>query len=837
MEVEIPKKISVQGIKQLVTKTADEYLLDLETYGTNSDNIDYRYLSAEQAEEIKHYLLFLRNCMIEYVKAEVQLTDEVIDAAQFDAYIETLESSMTNAKRDLELSRSAGLQTLADSGLPEGYMNQKKVYHNPIEIYRSQFALIKSQAQEILSQRQKIRSIQNQFSFIKKKLINQLEELITSIEDRKQLKDNGLMALEDMKEIEIDIAAKEKIVANAIEKLYLPSSWVDDLKTFFSNLPNEELIVGHREGNVVTRSLPLNNLLSRWLTGEILPEHKILQNMLRSSYGYYHSSYRSVLTKMKLINEDNQTALMQEVKASIEKTVRHEDGSTKGLQQGVDKLRSEIENTLKLSTLFSDEKWLDISMQNAYSHHFKEGSGGILDYLIAKQQQIKVQFNAWRESTLSTNFNLNEQLIDFNQHKLIDEQLDTYADIFLDETGQSEYYLINRERHLDRIKEEKVKWENGFGTSTLITGTFRCGKSTFISQVSKHYWPKMSIYLKPDSLMTLEGRKFKTSFDIDDALEEILKSIHAESKYCLIIEDLESWRDSEYSVQHTIQVLIRFFNKHRPNIFSICSFNSHFLHASNACYDLLDYFTCVIDLSKATSSQFTDTLKIRNLANQKDLYGRDAKLLSDWSIGRSAKKILSNNHGNIGSALLDWVSNIEVKEDKLVFSEKRLKVPKFLQDQYLFILKHVLIYKKSKQQDLVKLRSNISPEETRNLIGKLLRLKVLIRNEDRTVSIAPILSGIINAQFEASGVGHKLNHYELRVVESQEPFENIQAIILPHMFHYPFRSPLSDMKITKQKDSVSLIIKSLESPSEVLKYLNRNTSELVFQFHQKYSEQ
>ena len=99
-------------------------------------------------------------------------------------------------------------------------------------------------------------------------------------------------------------------------------------------------------------------------------------------------------------------------------------------------------------------------------------------------------------------------------------------------------------------------WNQGLNKSVLVSGDRLSGRSTFLDYSAKKLFGKDIVTLKPNSDATIDGRKFKTSNDLKEALQYVKNNNIKSTRPIILVDDLELWRDTKHSLLYNIRAFI-----------------------------------------------------------------------------------------------------------------------------------------------------------------------------------------------------------------------------------------------------------------------------------------
>ncbi len=816
-------------IKQEIQSCIDLYNQDISLYN-DQDSLFNRYYQSEMAIELKQYLLFLRNSLIEWNKASVKLESKNVSEESFVDFNDKLRHSITRTRTELATIFEEKIKQYRMPGFIDGYRYKSSLENDASAIYSRQFGLIKEQVQTLLSNDKKVKKVNNQFNYINAKLAKYFDSIVGFINKIQDVPSNVIENIESKEQIEEALEESHKIIENTIHELSKDEHTSKNLLEFIQNMEEVPLIVDYDGGQVIERRFKLNSQLEAWLNVEILTLHSQLKNKLFMFVQLAEKKHRNSIAKLHLITKENEEQYLDEIKSLM---VEHGE-ETKKLQdllkEQIENKKSNIEQTLNINQLYNNGTWLDLGLQNAFSQ-FKLGTEGVFKYLADKYKEVREKVITFKENNLyDTKVRLNESIVKYVRDRSLTPAELSYTDIFLDNIKVSNYYLVNRKKQLEKIKYAFETWNEGFGISAIITGAPNSGKTTFVQQICNEFWPKTNYHLAPNSQQVVMGRKFNTSCDLGEALIEMSKSTNTDDYICVIIDDLELWRDESISLEENVQSLMHFYSRNKSNIFFVCVLNPQLLRALNIIYDFQEIFTYVIDLSKATEQEYLDSTRIRHESTHKNLINEDGSTISQINLRRKALSIFHENHFNLGASLLEWASSVTTAEGSdVIFSKHESIAPWLLSNKYMYILNYILLHGSISEIEIIKTLTPAEKEETRAFLGKMLMLKLLIRGNDQKIQINPVISNEIYYQF-SSIANEEVFNYVIRSNKVDLDLIAIKQQVISLLFRYPFQLLDTKIDITLHKKRISIKLQTGESPSQIMAYLNNHLDQITFEF-------
>ena len=823
-------EITGQVIKNEIKTVLDNYRVDQKQLKEQNFQASIYVYNTQVADLIKQYFLYLRNTYIEKLKANNKLIHAYIPQEKYDAYISNVIKDIGKVKKSLLQEIESTIDQLRSEDLVEKINYELQLVHNPVEIYDEDFQKIKNQLQDIISSELAYKNIRNKLKYIEGTCINQLDKLRNSTKVLLEKHNESKTAISaDHPDITV-FQSLEKDIKKDIQELSESQTWMHSLNDFITKLSFTSIVVDYEEGHIISRDILLHSLLEKWLSLQIIPRYNVIKDEMIRTLNKLMQVQRYTVNSLIREGAHENASLMESIKQGSQRNLGEVENRCKELLDNLSVLETDIKKVLTQFDFFKQEPWLDQGFRNTFSQMRTETESLYKNFQETSSSLFQRVKNYVYDSH-KNNVPVNESVVRFLQSRSLQKSSSSYVNIFLDKEGISDYYLVDRKDASLKLEKAISSWHAGFGTSVLIQGNPTCGKSSFIKYHMKNGLLQEAFLITPNSISTINGRKFNTNEDIKEALDNFNRSLNPQERYILILDDLELWRDSKsYSIA-ILRFLIEYIDRSHKNILVICVANTQFVKTANVVLDFANLFTFKIDLSVFEKKEFIDALEIRHHSTQKQLKDKNEDIISLPQIKKIAKEIYAANNYNIGNALNHWVANIDeneiVKQKKI--SENRF--PLFVNDDNIFLINYFLVYKKATEKDILGI---IDPAQTKkylNLIGRYLRLKILKRTPENFLILNPDIKNKLNIQVLQYDQKRNLNNFIIAAsipadMNMNELLNDVNKI----MFIYPFKSLKSTCNIDHIKNNLRLTIQSLETPAQILEYLNSAMVNIKFEF-------
>jgi hypothetical protein len=234
-------------------------------------------------------------------------------------------------------------------------------------------------------------------------------------------------------------------------------------------------------------------------------------------------------------------------------------------------------------------------------------------------------------------------------------------------------------------------------------------------------------FLKPDSDLTIEGRKYKTSKNLGETFAFVKRSI-SNSKPILVIDDLHLWRDSKNSLISNAIDLVDFITSNASKAFVIIGIsNSLRIHLDTRIPFSLG-FTNLMDINTASIEEIYKAVMLRHGASHRPIFEKEGVPMKEVDLRKKISWLSKKYDYNIGAVLQAWIFCTDIEPDASIrFTEKETHLNDFLSPSELLILKNCLLFGHSTDLELKNLFTDRFEQEFKPAIRKMLNIGILDR--------------------------------------------------------------------------------------------------------------
>ena len=400
-------------------------------------------------------------------------------------------------------------------------------------------------------------------------------------------------------------------------------------------------------------------------------------------------------------------------------------------------LVNKVNTQLLMTNLIKGKPFLDVTLNSSlYVEH-----NTFIKNIKDKLQKGTSYFNSKYQKSLHyetlSNLELSTHCI---AHRMYQDDNTHYDSLFLNKQFIGDLFLIPRKRQENRLKQIIDLWNQGFNKSVLVSGDRLSGRSTFLDYSAKKYFGKDVVTLKPNSDATIDGRKFKTTNNLKEALQYVKNNNIKSTRPIIIVDDLEFWRDDKHSLLHNIRALINFIETESDDALVMAS-TTHMLikHLDNR-LNFSRSFSHIINVNEADENEIEDAILLRHGAAHRDLISEDLEVISNTKLRALAHKLSKQHAYNFGNTLQSWTFNTFVQDnEQVVFKDSYYEFLDFFTAQEVIILKQALVFNNISEYSIKHVTTTAFDAEFKSALRRLTNVKVLLRHINGNLYINPVV--------------------------------------------------------------------------------------------------
>ncbi len=790
-------------------------------------------LSTEICELIKHYFVYLRNLSIEKINAHAKFESGRLSENKYNQYLKEQNEEYRRTARDFYGEIEATLSLLSEPGKVKEVRRNIALVKNPYEIYKAQFQTLKLQIQKILNYDLQLKNLLLRFNYLRNNIHKEIDKELSKARELENSFEMLFALMESENSRIEEIEEKLTKIERTVEMVRLDVKFEDTLVRVVNELSPIQIIRSYDMGMLYLSEINTSSQLKRWMNYSIMPKLRDIYNRFRSQS---ENSTRFIHSILAAQDTEGSPAPI-----TLDNTIEFQKRNKEYAQLRVTtindlvNLKEQISNYLTLEAMINNEGWSESAFLNTYTQ-VMTNTGSVFSKFRIFIDRIAQKIHHFIHRYDYNKPGINAQIVEYLKQRTPEVKGNLYQKVFFDAGRFKDHYLVPRTTEFEKTADAISAWEKGFGNSLLVYGKIQSGKTTYIQSVISADVFENYIIIEPNSALTIEGRKFEILQDLDSTLNEIKKHLSVNKKYCIIIDDLESWSNPQFNIRSIAQAIIRQIDRAPTNVFFLVSANLRFVQRLDTVLDFRSVFTWELELSRMQISEFVQTVLNRHDTAQNVLLEKDKDGLTRSDLAKIAKKVFAVNGEIVGCALHHWTGIIEKPLDQIK-SVKSMMLPAIVTPENIQLLDLIMIHKSIAQADLINMIPKNERENMRNQIGRLVKLNIILRDQNGHLSITPLAIYAVNelvSPLTRQEEQEMLNHFLLKSsTPLKEEYTLIRDKILQSLICFPFRSKDSKIGVHRLKDEIHISVEAMETPTQVIKFLDAYMENIQFEFKRK----
>jgi hypothetical protein len=328
-----------------------------------------------------------------------------------------------------------------------------------------------------------------------------------------------------------------------------------------------------------------------------------------------------------------------------------------------------------------------------------------------------------------------------------------YDSLFLNKKFIGDLFLVPRRNQENKLKLILDQWKQGFHKSVLISGDRLSGRSTFLDYSANKFFGKNIVTLTPNCDAIIDGRKFKTTNNLKEALDYVKNNNTKSSKPIILLDDLELWRDEKHSLLSNIRALMNFIETASDNAFVMASTTKMMVKHLDNRLKFSNAFSHVMNVSEADENEIVNAILLRHGAAHRDIVSEKLELISNSKLRVLALKLSKQNTYNFGNTLQSWTYNTHVQENQTVlYKDSNYEFFDFFTSEEIIILKQALLFTYISEFGIKNVTTTSFDADFKSALRRLMNVKILVRHINGFLYINPVVVNDITKI-----ITHKMN--------------------------------------------------------------------------------
>lgn len=709
-----------------------------ETIEVSATAEDINLVNYVLSEDFKTVSILHRDVFLELNKVSISNQENQLNDNQISKHFISSKDILEKKLEDFN-----GIIVSANANKSDNSSSNKKIVQkvtlqtNPWPIYKTQYETIINQIKKIDEQKvlafesianfsrlkQVVVDVTNTHSAILNK-ISKSENYI--LENAKENRDNDMLLayIDDQLSYQVHIENRH-------------NSFSETINYHINNIQKIEMPIGTINGLLSIRDVDVKKRTQKWFDYQVLPEFMDLIGLETSLINKYSLSLLNLKNGLQLSKEKHEDAKVDTILNALSNLRDHINGIKIKSETISKSLINKVNNQLLLTNLIQGKDFLDVTLNSSLNVE----RNTLIKKIKHKLQKGASYFNSQYKKSLQyetlSNMELSTQCI---AHRMYQDESTHYDSLFLNKKFIGDLFLVPRKNQEDKLKRVVEHWNQGFNKSVLVSGDRLSGRSTFLDYSAKRLFGKDIVILNPNSDATIDGRKFKTTNDLKEALIYVKNNNIKSTRPVVLIDDLELWRDAKHSLLYNIRALIDFIETESDEALVMASTTNMMVKHLDNRMNFSNAFSHVINVSEADENEIIDAILLRHGAAHRDLVSEDLEVISENKIRVLAQKISKQSALNFGNSLQSWTFHTFVQNnEKVVFKDSYYEFLDFFTAQEVIILKKALIFKYISEYGIKNVTTTAFDLEFKSALRRLMNVKVLQREISGSLYINPVV--------------------------------------------------------------------------------------------------
>ena len=699
----------------------------------DTDQFDFYLLNFFFPERVKSFLLLWRDVLLEQLKARVRATEEHISEARLRQLRGASERIVREAAEVLKSDLANETARYRSSrGGKTGAIAAWRLQANPWTTYRAQLDQLPEQCDTLTQRAREMLAASEVFQRIRTRTERMITDCEQEVQRIRASSENAVQYIEQQTASEDPRPGKIISYLEQMEQELTLSNhlqhYSSDLDHLVNTLPEKLRVpIGTDGGLLQIRELNFRKVTRQWLESEILPLlYEIWEQTLHLKNGL-RMSLVNIRNRAVLLNSESEEGQRPDFeRADLTQPLQLFERRISGADQSISELRATLQTRMEsefhLAAVFTpNANYLPVPLQSTINQ-FRDNQSRIFQrgrrfYLqqVARLQRFRRQVEA--EEALS----ISERIVRYVESRTEDPDASHYTSIFSTKGYIGESFWVGRREELRHVEQLVKQWNMGYRGSLALTGQRLSGKSLFGELVAQQLFAERSVRLKPNSTLTVAGRRLKVEYNLRAALDFVRKYT-LNQPTLLWIDDLECWRDPAVPLSSNVRALAKSMDSYAAGeLFFMVSMSNWLFQRLQRAHDLNKVFQSEINLDRMAYNEIREAILIRHGATHQQLVQKDGAEVSPPQFNRLVKRIYKNSEGNIGEALIRWSAGIrQVAEERVRYQPPtEYNLPDFINSDNGLLLSAIMLSRRTTEY---RLRKQFGPAFNTKYLGILQRL-------------------------------------------------------------------------------------------------------------------
>ena len=706
----------------------------LELVGINSEVTDPNLylLHFSFPDRFKTVFLLVRDILLQLSIAKLRAMENLVFEADVISHFEESKSLFyTESEKCLSYFRLERETMQAKPEVLKRKLESVKHFSNPWKTYQEQFEILSGQLKEIDLNDNRLEQTIIQFRQISE-LVLQMRGDVLKINElfaNKVEKCLGeLSGITDKENLDQTIRSFDQLINLGIGQEIRSEGTMRNLEDSVNKLPSLSIPVNSQEGFLILKKVDFRKTTQKWMDYEILPYLIDLWDGQEATFSHMMHVVTQIKSSLLVAKKTQNHIGFNAETASLVSILKEQNNDISTSRELVAHIESELEKKFKVTEVFTQDEYLKVPLQTNFTR-LTNNKQGTLSFLTSKISQlfkrVGKQVKDVKEKTPHQKLEIALEILETRNEK---ETPDHYHSLFLNKNFIGDLFLVKRSSQEETLERIVDFWQKGQNRSLVVVGDPLSGKSTLLEFGTHLFKSKDVHYLVPGGDISIEGRKFKTSKNLGEALNFVKRSI-SNTKPILVLDDLHLWRDNDSSLVTNTTALIDFISSNASKVFVIVGMtNSLRLHLDTR-IPFSQSFTNILDTNTATLEEIYKAVMLRHGASHRSIFEKENTLMHEPQLRKKIAWLAKKYDYNIGAVLQAWIFCTDIEPDSSIrFTEKETHLNDFLSTNEMLILKNCLLFGYCSDLELKNLFTDRYESEYKPAVRKLLNIGILDRD-------------------------------------------------------------------------------------------------------------
>jgi hypothetical protein len=684
-------------------------------------------------DRFKSILLLIRDSLLQLSIAELRHLEGFISDSEVGTHLKQTLDLLVQETEKIEGFFSNEFETMMSrEDLFKRKIDSIKHFSNPREIYNSQFQSVQSQLAEISQCGHQLKKTFEDFDRIGKLVLKMKDEVVNTSrffqEKSKQCLEELILLEKNEKRLDQVSQSFETILGSWKGQEINSESNIRQLEDQINLLKEISIPVESKEGYLLIKKIDFKKCAQKWLDYMILPELIDLWDNQEAITSQLLNGANRIKNSLSFAKGANTTPSVEGEINSWSDLIEKEKIAAKQNEKPILQIENLLAKEFKVSEVYTQPEYLKVPLQTNFARLTGRGSW-------KKSLWTNTVGNLW--SRLGKNLKVAPQNTPHEKLEIALGILETrnekeipdhYHSLFQNKNFLGDLFMVRRKSQEEEIHKIVTQWKTGHNRSLAVLGPPLSGKSTLLEYAAHLFPAKEVLMLQPNEHITVEGRKFKTSKDLGQALSFISKSLN-NSKQIVVLDDLQLWRDEENSLAQNASSLIEFVNTNYAKAFVILGITKSLCAHLDTLMPFSEGFTNLLEIKTTKFDEIYKAVMLRHGASHKNIFEKEGVWMTEIQIRKKIFWLAKKHDFNIGAVLQSWIFCTDVQENGSIrFTEKETHLNDFLKTSELLVIKQCLLFGFSTDLELKKLFTKNYESQYKPAVRKLLNIGILERN-------------------------------------------------------------------------------------------------------------